>query len=122
MIGSSGQSVTYNVTGYKWRTSGAEMPAVSVPERWITRRLRVKLRGRTEAPDQHRGAQSLAAHAALDLLGPLQLLGGMLPLSKPLPPPETRGLATRADARIRGSDVKRSLIGMRCLHFRTIQH
>jgi len=39
MTGSSGQSVTYNVTGYKWITSGAEMPAVSVPERWITRRL-----------------------------------------------------------------------------------
>src|SRR5205807_9227490 len=55
MIGSFGQSVTYNVTGYKWRTRGAEMPAVSVPECWITRRLTVKLRGRTTTPDERRG-------------------------------------------------------------------
>src|SRR5207248_11567707 len=32
-----------------WITSGAERPAVSVPERRITRRLTVKLRGRPEA-------------------------------------------------------------------------
>ena len=53
------------------------MPAVSVPECWITRRLTVKLRGRTEARTKRRGrilfpgargAKPLTSH------GPLQRL------------------------------------------------
>src|SRR6266404_10011409 len=82
MIGSSGQSVTYNVTGYKWRIRGTKMPAVPVPECWITRRLTVKLRGRTTTPDERRGRTlSPRARGAKPLTphGPLQrLLGAAL--------------------------------------------
>ncbi len=51
------------------------MPAVSVPERWITRRLTVKLRGRPEAHIKRRGRTlSPGARGAKPLTphGPLQ--------------------------------------------------
>src|SRR2546421_12384723 len=83
MIGSSGQSVTYNVTGYKWKSRGTKMPvmpAVPVPECSITGRLTVKLRGRTTTSDERRGPTlSSRAPGAKPLThhGPLQrLLGG----------------------------------------------